>query len=276
MADGGRPDRRETLGSAMVLIGLVFFLIVFVALFPVLTNPAGAYDRWFPSEVEDQIAPVEQPEATLVLRGPTAQFRWEAVTVEQIDPPIYRLRLTSESTAGDSELVSIRWTLGDGSTALGESVTHDYSALGSYTIGLRVEDATGRFGSVRGTVTVAENPSLFGSAGRVEDTLAFDGNFDSFGDGISDSLEGAVGDVGDDITETLDSALGSIGTTVRGSVVVVLFALAALAATIVAWRTARIGVMLLSGDFDVRSRRTNSTETEDDEDLPGRRGLEAV
>ncbi len=279
MAGGGRPDHRDTIGSAMVLVGLGFFVIVFVALFPVLTNPAGAYDRWFPPEDElpaEPVTDVAQP-ATPVITGPLAAFRWEAVGVDQPDAPLYRVRVTSESLVGDAEIAVWSWELGDGTTAIGESVTHDYAAIGSYTIELRVEDTSGEVDVVRGTVVASDGNPLFGAAGRIEDALDFDRSLDSLGDGITDSLEGAVGDVGDDINATIDSALGSIGSTVRGGVVVALFALASLAATIVAWRTAKIGVMLLVRDPEVGSRRGSLFERDrDDQDESPRRSLEAV
>ena len=282
MAGSGGPDHKDVLGSAMVLVGLAFFVVVFVVIFPVLTNPAGAYDRWFPSEaveISEQAEPTGEPAAA----GPTAQFRWENVAIEAVNPPLYRMRLTSETLPGDAEIVAVRWELGDGNTAIGESVTHDYAAIDSYTIRISVEDANGQVDSVSGTVSVAESTSIFGSAGQVEDILDFDRTLDNFGDGITTSLEDAVGDVGDDITSTLDSALGSIGTTVRGGVVVALFALASLAATVVAWRIARIGVMLLVRDTDqnVRDpdrnvRRPAASEPQDETVSSPRRGLEAV
>lgn len=63
---------------------------------------------------------------------------------------------------------------------------------------------------------------------------------------LETSLEEAVGSVGEDITATLDGAVGSIGRSARGSVVVFLFIMAAFAIAVVAWRVARLGVMLLT------------------------------
>lgn len=248
----------------MVLVGLAIFLVVFAVLFPILTNPAGAYDRWFPPETVEITDPVDDSNAPS-LAGPTAQFRWETVAIERSDPSVYRIRLTSESLAPTSELVDIRWDFGDGRSASGASVAHDYAEIGSYTISLRVEDAVGQVDSVRGTVVVEEATSLFGAAGRVDEILDSDRGLDTFSDDISESLEGAVGDVGDEITNSLDSALGSIGTTVRGGVVVALFSMASLAATIVAWRTARIGVMLLTRDADAGARRSNATDEQNED-----------
>lgn len=267
-------DHRDALGSAMVLVGLGFFVTVFVALFPVLTNPSGAYDKWFPPAAEEPLV-VEQSVPTTNI-GPTAQFRWEAIVVQQAERPVYRVRLTSESIVDDAPIVATEWTLGDGTQAAGDTVTHDYDAMGSYTISMRVEDSTGSVDTVRGSVSVVDTGSIVGSVGQIEDALDFDRTLDTFGDDISDSLEGAVGDVGDEITDTLDSALGSIGSTVRGGVVVLLFALASLAATVVAWRIARIGVMLLVRDADAPTRRSSLTEDDRDEERPPTRNLEAA
>ena len=259
----------------MVLVGLGFFVVVFIALFPVLTNPRGAYDRWFPSEEVVIEVATESADVGDQAVGPTARFRWEAVAIDSVDPPLYRIRLTSESLPGDSALAVWRWELGDGSTRTGESVTHDYPAIGSYTIALSVEDENGEVDAVRGAVSVPEVATVYGSSGRIDEVFNLDGGFDSLEDGISDSLEDAVGSVGDEITNTLDGALGSIGTTVRGGVVVALFALAALSATLVAWRIARIGVMLLLRDPDARSLRAIARDRPEDQ-LASRRELEAA
>ena len=166
----------------MVLVGLAFFVVVFVVIFPVLTNPAGAYDRWFPSEVVE-LSEQAEPTVNPVAVGPTAQFRWENLAIELVAPPLYRMRLTSETLPGDAEVVAIRWDLGDGNTAVGDSVTHDYEEIGSYTIRLSVEDANGQVDAVSGTVSVAGGNSIFGSAGRVEEILDLDGTLDNFSDG---------------------------------------------------------------------------------------------
>ncbi|MGI9606376.1 MAG: PKD domain-containing protein [Acidimicrobiales bacterium] len=269
-------DPRELIGGAMVVVGLVFFVIIFIVLFPVLTNPAGAYDRWFPNDGEETVASgSEAPVVERIVAGPTAQFRWEVVDVDGIEPAPNRVRLTSEAVAGDAAITAVRWGLGNGATATGPSIEYDYPAPGSYSIALLVEDANGRIDEVRGVVAVDELRAVLGSSGRVDATSSGEFSLDNLGDGISDSLEGAVGDVGDDITNTIDSAFGSIGSTFRGAVVVVLFTLSALAATMVAWRTARIGVMLMSGERDVRSSARRRSY-DDEEDIPGRRGLEVV
>lgn len=288
MADGGRPDHKAVIGSVMVLVGLGFFVTIFAVLFPVLTNPSGAYDRWFPSEVVDESAETRAlaadsdtdtntdgslAEAPTI--GPTARFTWEVIATAATGPTAARIRVVSDSTPGSADIVSVDWELGDGTNARGTTVTHDYTALGAYTVVLRVRDANGLSDSIRGTVAVTGDATGFGAAERVVgDVLEFDSSLDDLGTGITDSLEDAVGDVGDDINATIDTALGSIGSTVRGGVVVALFALASFAATIVAWRTARIGVMLLVGDQHAGSRNLRRKAVNDEEQPP--RHLEAA
>lgn len=199
MPDTPRLNHREALGSVMVLAGLGFFVVVFIVLFPVLTNPSGAYDKWFPQDAaEEPIIIEEQPEIVV--------------------PSTVAPTTAAPSAIGDP---------------LGSS---------------------------------------FNPEGQVGEVLGLD----AFGDDISTSLEGAVGEVGDEITDTLDSALGSIGATVRGGVVVMLFSFAALAATIVAWRTARIGVMLLIQDPHAGSRHRATDQDDVEDDRPSRRALEAA
>ena len=280
MADGVAADQRTTIGAVMVLVGLGFFIAIFVALFPVLTNPVGTYDRWFPADRTDPEQPITEQAAVVAapvepIRGPRAQFSWEAIGTASAGPTAVRIHVVSSSMAGDAPIVSTSWELGDGTTARGETVTHDYSALGAYTVVLRVTDANDEVDSIRGTVSVTGDVSGFGAANSVIADPLIDSPFDDLGNGLSDSLENAVGDVGEDINATIDTALGSIGSTVRGGVVVALFALASFAATVVAWRTARIGVMLLLADPDAGSRRRARRPSSGDEERPPRR-LEAA
>jgi len=127
--------------------------------------------------------------------------------------------------------------------------------------------------AVAGQVVVPSTGPAAGSIGRIDEltSIGTDG-LGGFGDDVTSSLEAAVGSVGDDLNSTLDNALGSIGTAVRGGVVVALFGLAALAATIVGWRTAKIGVLLLTGAEDRRGRIIRRLERHRGDDVE----LEAV
>jgi PKD repeat protein len=52
------------------------------------------------------------------------------------------------------------WSFGDGQTATGQSVSHSYSAAGSYLVTLTVTDAYGNSGAVSRTIDVATPASL--------------------------------------------------------------------------------------------------------------------
>jgi hypothetical protein len=221
------------MGSGLVLAGLALFMVVFLTLFPILTNPVGAYDNWFPAD-ESEAAPV----ATVapIAENPTARFTWEAIAVETVEPPVYRLRVQSTSVAAAADIEVWQWDFGDGAGDTGETAVHDYAQYGAYVVTLTVIDSAGRPDTVAGEVAV---PGLAATTGGV-------GQIDEFLD-IDSSIQDAVGTVGAEIKSTIDGAVGSIGASARGAVVVFLFALAALATTIVAWRVARIGVMILNG-----------------------------
>jgi hypothetical protein len=90
--------------------------------------------------------------------------------------------------------------------------------------------------------------------------------------GIESAVEDAVGTLEESIDDTLDS----IGSAARSTAIIVLFALAAIATTVVAWRLTRSGIMLLqpaqsmrmkvkSADMHVEVGRTPLTELADAE-----------
>ena len=230
-----RPQWTTVMGSGLVLAGLALFMVVFFTLLPILTNPVDAYDNWFPVE-----EPVAQAAETIapVAENPIARFTWEAVAVETVDPPVYRLRVQSTSVAGAADVTAWQWDFGDGNGDSGETVVHDYVSYGSYVVTLTVVDSDGRPDTVSGEVAVPGLAATSGGVGQIDEFLDLD---------IDSSIQDAVGTVGAEIKSTIDSAVGSIGASARGAVVVFLFALAALATTIVAWRVARIGVMILNG-----------------------------
>jgi len=226
------------MGSSLVLIGLALFMVVFVTLFPVLRDPVGAYDHWFP--VEEPADALDAPIQVDRIE-PAAAFSWEAVAVESIDPPIYRVRFVDTSRPGEADIVARSWGFGDARGGDGETVVHDYAVFGAYVVTLTIEDALGHSDTVAGEVVVPGVDATAGAAGQINQFANLDVD-------IGASLEEAVGSVGDDINATLDGAVGSIGRSARGAVVVFLFALAAFAITIVAWRVAKVGVMVLTSE----------------------------
>ena len=233
---GLRATSPDTLGAILVLIGLVMFVIVFVVAFPVLSDPVGAYDGWFPEADEPQVTEttaVEDP------AGPEAVFRYVAETTF-IEPeegseaePVFTYRVTFEdrSEPGDAEIVAWRWDLGDGAEADRRTVNHRYEGPGAYEIRLDIEDANGETAKVEGEIDVPEDGT---SSGRIEsDSIDLSG------------IESAVEDAVVALEDSVDDTLGTMRDTSRNMGVVTLFALAAIATTIVAWRVTRSGVMLL-------------------------------
>jgi hypothetical protein len=224
------------MGSGLVLAGLALFMVVFFTLFPILTTPVGAYDNWFP--VDESAAESAAVTIAPVAEDPTARFTWEAIAVETVEPPVYRLRVQSTSVPGADEIEAWQWDFGDGASDSGKTVVHDYAQYGAYVVTLTVIDAAGRPDTVSGEVAVPGLAATTGGVGQIDEFLDLD---------IDSSIQNAVGTVGAEIKSTIDTAVGSIGASARGAVVVFLFALAALATTVVAWRIARIGVMILNG-----------------------------
>jgi hypothetical protein len=229
-----RPQWATAMGSGLVLAGLALFMVVFFTLLPILTSPVAAYDKWFPVEE----APVVEATPVADRQDPVARFSWEAVAVEALDPPVYRVRLQSTSLAGTADIDEWQWDFGDQSGDRGERVVHDYADFGAYVVTLTVVDAARRADTVSGEIAVPGVAATAGAVGQVDELITLD---------IDASIQDAVGSVGAEIRSTIDGAVGSIGASARGAVVVFLFVMAAIATTIVAWRVARIGVMILNG-----------------------------
>lgn len=249
------------MGSGLVLAGLALFMVVFFTLFPILTNPVNAYDNWFPVEetaTEPVVAAVDQAD-------PIARFSWEAIVVEALEPPVYRVRLQSTSLDGAAAIEAWQWDFGDSSGDRGDRVVHDYGVFGAYVVTLTVVDTDGRSDTVSGEIAVPGVASTAGGVGVVNEFIDLND--------IDTSIQNAVGSVGAEIRSSIDGAVGSIGASARGAVVVFLFIMAAIATTIVAWRVARIGVMILNGVPDQSPRPPPSP---DYDDFDRQRQLEVV
>jgi hypothetical protein len=230
----------EAIGGGLILVGLVLFLVVFLAVFPVVSDPVGTYDSWFPEEVAaDTAVAAEEPEESTP-EGPVAAFRFvgEAVVepaedgAEEDQPPEFRVTLEDRSEPGDIEINSWLWDLGDGAEADGQSVEHVYRDPGVYPVRLEVTDDNGLSSTVEGEVEIPEEGL---ASGRFEAESGFD----------LSGLEGAVEDAVVTLEGSLDDTLESFGSAFRSIAVMVMFALGAIAATVVAWRITRAGVMLL-------------------------------
>jgi len=84
--------------------------------------------------------------------APTAAFTFAP------DPPVIDQNVVfdgSTSTDSDGTIVKYTWLFGDGSTGNSQTVSHVYTAAGTYTAELLVEDDQGAIGSTSSTVTVS-------------------------------------------------------------------------------------------------------------------------
>lgn len=243
----------EGLGALLIFVGLVMFVVVFLVVFPVLSDPVGAYDGWFPddAEPEETIDPSAGEES---FTSPTAAFRFVAQAVFD-DPPeaeegeggeeqerpgaTYTVRLEDVTEPGDGTLETWTWDLGDGREARGRNVERTYEGPGVYVVRLDVADSNGETSKVEGDVEIPEEGSEFGRVDASDDIDL---------SGIEAAVEDAVVALEDSVEETLDE----VRSAARSTAVVVLFALAAIATTIVAWRVTRSGIMLLRPSQDVR------------------------
>jgi len=82
---------------------------------------------------------------TAVITGPTGGLVGEALTFSG-----------AGSSDRDGRIVSYTWDLGDGTPGGGITVTHSYSATGSYTVTLTVTDDGGLSDSAAQNVQVTE------------------------------------------------------------------------------------------------------------------------
>jgi PKD repeat protein len=62
------------------------------------------------------------------------------------------------TTVALGTIAKLEWSFGDGTTALGATVSHAYAAAGSYAVVLTATDSNGNTNSARATVTVAAAP----------------------------------------------------------------------------------------------------------------------
>ena len=98
---------------------------------------------------------------TVSLTVPPARGKPVAVIeVVRIDNWTVELSGTNSEAAEGGSIVEYEWTFGDGTTAKGASVTHAYSANGTYDVALEVTDDLGETNetSVSVTVTMETEP----------------------------------------------------------------------------------------------------------------------
>ncbi|QIG38799.1 PKD domain-containing protein [Microbacterium sp. 4R-513] len=107
----------------------------------------------------------------------------------------------SASTDADGNIVSYDWTFGDGSTAAGVTAAHTYAQAGTYTVTLKVTDATSLVSSTTKSVTVAPNkaPTAAFTSTVTNLSVAFDASASADSDG---TIAGYAWDFGDGQTGT--------------------------------------------------------------------------
>lgn len=130
------------------------------------------------------------PGGTSADQPPVAAVRVAAVDGTQVE-------LDASASSDDHGIASIAWDLGDGSTASGESVSHQYPAAGTYVVTVTVTDSAGQTSTASVTV-VATTPRCDGLVATI------------VGDGRAD-LRGTAGDdviVGTGVAERIDGGLG--------------------------------------------------------------------
>jgi PKD repeat protein len=66
----------------------------------------------------------------------------------------------------DGSITSYEWEFGDGTTATGRTVTHDYATAGNYTVALTVTDGEGATNTATRTVRVVNERRVVGETGR--------------------------------------------------------------------------------------------------------------
>lgn len=254
------PYARIT-GMVLVLGGLVVFLVVFFSLFPVLRDPVGIHDHWFPPEEE-------QPPTETDPAAPRAGFSWvvEAQIAEpepepQPEPgpepepepiegeerqPVFLARFEDLSETGDAPIIRWRWELGDGTVATGPDAEHEYAEPGEYRVRLEVEDENGQTDRISDRIAVPEEGREEGQLEPEEELLDLSG-----------------------VESSVEDLVATVTRSTQTFVVIGLFGLAAVLLTLLGWRVARVGVMLLRplpGEPPKRRRRKQAqTEATDSE-----------
>ncbi|WP_243076173.1 PKD domain-containing protein [Microbacterium sp. SS28] len=127
-------------------------------------------------------------------RAPVASF---TVTKNELTADVD----ATASTDADGNLATYEWTFGDGATATGVTASHVYTLAGTYTITLKVTDATALSSTTTRTVSVAPNqaPTAAFTATPTHLSVAFDAATSSDSDG---TIAGYAWDFGDGQTAT--------------------------------------------------------------------------
>jgi hypothetical protein len=214
---------------------------VFLAVFPVLQDPVASYDHWFPATAEEPSQTVTEASA------PRAGFRWVAEGGQDgAADAAFTVSLRDRSEPGDTSVTSWVWDLGDGSTAHGRTVEHEYASPGDYLVSVAIEDEDG-------LTDIAESSIFVPEQGREEGQAGVGSSLDLT------NIEASAGEVA-------DSMVGGV----RAAIVIGLFALAALVLSMLGWRLTRAGALLLrpAVNTDRIRRRAEKRLRRGDEEIP--------
>jgi PKD repeat protein len=124
----------------------------------------------------------------------------------------------SESSDTDGSIVSYDWDLGDGNTNTGQTITHQYSNSGTYTVLLVVTDNDGNTASTTQSISVGENESPVASFiysptnPAINEEIYFNASDSYDPDGTIISYEWDFGDNSTDSGSTVTHQYSSSGT----------------------------------------------------------------
>ncbi len=145
--------------------------------------------------------------------GPTASFVYSPTSPKVGEKVNFN---ASGSTDQDGSIVSYQWDFGDGRGDSGETVTHKYKNVGTFTVVLVVEDNSGNRGTASQTVNVSEGDSpnasfVYSPANPAEnETIYFNASESEDPDGDIVSFEWDFGDgtngTGETVTHQYDSS----------------------------------------------------------------------
>ncbi|HTT16501.1 MAG TPA: PKD domain-containing protein, partial [Thermoplasmata archaeon] len=102
---------------------------------------------------------VEALAALDVLVNPTLSGQFDLVAARSVAEVGTQLNFTA-TLAGGTSPFTVTWAFGDGSTAVGSSVSHEFARAGSYTVTVSAVDAVGeRVSTTFANVVIAARPS---------------------------------------------------------------------------------------------------------------------
>jgi len=120
----------------------------------------------------------------------------------------------SASKDSDGVVLGYSWTIGDGSSASGKRITHEFAVAGDYDISLVVKDNNGAKGSLAQTITVSV-PNTGPTAKFSVSCIGLDCKFDASGsfddDGIINSWSWTLGDGGSASVSQIDHSYAEGG-----------------------------------------------------------------